>query len=121
MYSDKHRASDCRRDIGDNLALIDTFIAEHAKDAIEADPVRHAALERWLQRLCEAAYRLGDRATLLMPGHPRPKIRSLGNRLRHGYDQVDFDVIWGTVFTELPRLKIDTLAALERLQSEDPA
>jgi uncharacterized protein with HEPN domain len=30
----------------------------------------------------------------LVPGQPWDKIRSLGNVLRHGYDEIDLRVIW---------------------------
>lgn len=56
-----------------------------------------------------------------MPNHRWGEIRGLGNRLRHGYDQVNFTTLWNIVSDELPSLKTDALAALERLQSEDPA
>ena len=64
--------------------------------------------------LCEAAFRLGDRAGVLLPEQPWPDIRGLGNWLRHAYDRVSFDVIWDTVENDLPRLKADVQAALGR-------
>lgn len=121
MYSDKHRAADCLQDILDNIALIEKFIAGHDQYEIDADELRHAALERWLERICEAAFRLGQRSSALMPDHPWQRIRGFGNRLRHAYDQIDFDIVWAILTDELPRLKIDAAEALERVQAEDPA
>jgi uncharacterized protein with HEPN domain len=46
------------------------------------------AVERCLERISEAAAKLGDLAPILMPEQPWPKIRALGNRLRHEYDAI---------------------------------
>ena len=80
-------------------------------------PHGHAALER----ICEAAFRLGQRSSALMPDHPWQRIRGFGNRLRHAYDQIDFDIVWAILTDELPRLKIDAAEALERVQAKVPA
>jgi uncharacterized protein with HEPN domain len=121
MYATKHRAADCLQDALDNIAHIEQFVEHHKGADIERDPVRSAALERCLQRICEAAFRLGDQASIMMPDHPWQDIRGLGNRLRHAYDRLDFDVVWRVVTQEIPRLKADAYIALERQQSEDPA
>ncbi len=120
MYSRKHRAIDCLQDIIDNIARIERHVGDLDRDAIDADELRHDAVERCMERLCEAAFRLGNRADVLLPGHPWGRIRGMGNRLRHGYDQIDFNVVWDVVSNEFPRLKIDAYEALERLQPESP-
>lgn len=48
-----------------------------------------AAVERCLERICEAAAKLGDMAAHLMPDQPWQKIRSFGNVLRHAYDEIE--------------------------------
>ncbi|MDA8048848.1 MAG: hypothetical protein M0002_02335 [Rhodospirillales bacterium] len=40
------------------------------------------AVEHCLERVCEAAHRMGDRAAELMPGQPGGDIRGMGNRLQ---------------------------------------
>jgi len=42
---------------------------------------------------------------------PWPQIASMRNRLIHGYDFVDYDILWQTVTEDLPAL----VAALEPL------
>ena len=42
------------------------------------------------------------------PDIPWPEIVSLSNRLIHGYDRVDFDILWQIVTQDLPPL-IDIL------------
>ncbi len=41
-------------------------------------------------------------------------IRGMGNRLRHAYNSIDFDVIWKVVADRLPHLKADAAPALEK-------
>jgi uncharacterized protein with HEPN domain len=53
-----------------------------------------------------------------MPGQSWGAIRGLGNRLRHAYDRINFNVIWGVITERLPALKADAAAALAKLQSE---
>jgi uncharacterized protein with HEPN domain len=40
----------------------------------------------------------------------------MGNRLRHAYDRVDFDLIWDTVQDDLPALKAAVTRALPMLK-----
>lgn len=49
------------------------------------------AVDRCLERFCEAVNRLGSRAEPLMPGQPWKDIRGMGNRLRHAYDRISIE------------------------------
>jgi uncharacterized protein with HEPN domain len=69
-----------------------------------------------IERVCEAAYRLGQRAEELMPGQPWGDIRGMGNRLRHAYDRLDVAIIWNTAQLRLPELAVDARRALAHLQ-----
>jgi len=86
--------------------------------AFEADGKTRDAVERCVERICEAVHRLGDRAEALMPGHPWGDIRGTGNRLRHAYDRVDLGVIWVAACDEVPALAVDARRALTRLEAE---
>ena len=76
------------------------------------------AVERNLQRISEAAIRLGDRAEELCPGPPWRDIRGIGNWLRHQYDRIDLETVWRTSTGDLPLLKTKVSLALQRLESE---
>jgi uncharacterized protein with HEPN domain len=81
-------------------------------------------VERCLERVCEAIYRLGDAAEALMPGQPWREIRGMGNRLRHAYDRISLEVLWSTVCYDLPELTnaaINALAILEGDQKPEGA
>ncbi len=76
------------------------------------------AVERCIERICEAAYRLGEHAEQLMPTQPWRDIRGMGNRLRHAYDRMDVDIIWRTAQSRLPELAAEAKRAFGRLHAD---
>ena len=115
----KHDPGDCLADILDNIRRIEGYMARLDRDTFEQDGRTRDAVERCLERICEAAFRLGERAPELMPGQPWGDIRGLGNRLRHAYHRISLDIVWRTVGERLPALKADAERALERLRAGD--
>lgn len=96
MPSD-HNPGECLADIIDNIARIEQYIAGLQRDVFANDGRTRDAVERCLERICEAAFRLGDSATVLMPDQPWNDIRGMGNWFRHAYDRIDIDTVWDTV------------------------
>ena len=115
--SKRYRDADSLQDIIDNIVRIERYVEGMDRETLRNDGLRYDAVERCLERICEAAYRLGDRGGELLPEQPWRAIRGLGNRLRHGYDQIDTDIVWNVVSERLPGLKSDAAAALEGLAS----
>jgi uncharacterized protein with HEPN domain len=111
----KHNPIDCLADILENIRRIESYVSGLSKARFERDGRTRDAVERCLERICEAATRLGDDAAELVPGQPWPDIRGMGNRLRHAYDRVDQDTIWNTIQSDLPGLRGAVEAALARL------
>jgi uncharacterized protein with HEPN domain len=62
--------------------------------------------------ISEAAARLGEHAAALCPNPPWHKIRATGNWLRHAYERIDLETVWGTITDDLPPLKAAVLRAL---------
>jgi len=85
----------------------------------EHDGRTRDAVERCLERICEAAVRLGDHAGRLVPNQPWADIRGMGNRLRHAYDRLILPVIWHAVQEELPALEADVRLALIAMRGSD--
>lgn len=52
-----------------------------------------------------------------MPGQRWNDIRGMGNRLRHAYDRIRFDLLWNVITKNLPALKAEVQDALARLRS----
>ena len=103
--SRRYRVADCLEDILDNIARIEGYTVGLDRVALERDGLRRDAVERCLERICEAAHRLGDRAATLMPDQAWDDIRGMGNRLRHAYDQIDPAVVWNVIAERFPDLK----------------
>lgn len=112
----RHDPADCLADIVDNAERIERYLDGMDRAAFEADGLTRDAVERCIERVCEAVYRLADRAEVLMPGHPWGDIRGMGNRLRHAYDRLDVEVVWNTARQRVPALAADARRALERLE-----
>jgi uncharacterized protein with HEPN domain len=88
--------------------------------AFEENRVVYDAVERCLERICEAAAKLGDMAGYLMPDQPWHKIRAFGNILRHEYDAIEPDRLFDIVKTELPSLSAACVTTLQRIQERGP-
>lgn len=101
-------------DIIENAERIATYVDGMDRAALEADGGTRDAVERCLERVCEAAYRLGDDAVSLMPDQPWNDVRGMGNRLRHGYDRMDLEIVWRSVHDDLPGLLADAPLVLQR-------
>jgi uncharacterized protein with HEPN domain len=55
---------------------------------------------------------LGERAVAICPDQPWHAIRATGNWLRHAYERIDLETVWGTIKDDLPPLKAAVLRAL---------
>jgi uncharacterized protein with HEPN domain len=110
-----HAPTVCFADILDNIERFRTYIDAMDRATFERDGRTRDAVERCLERICEAAIRLGDQAAQLVPGQPWNDIRGMGNRLRHAYDRLSLPVIWSAIQNELPGLEADARQALRQL------
>lgn len=112
----RHDPADSLHHIIENVERVARYLAGLDRRAFERNEALRDAVERCIERICEAAYRLGDLAEELMPGQPWGDIRGMGNRLRHAYDRVDVDIIWNTAQVRLPELATEAKRALVQLQ-----
>ena len=82
---------------------------------LDADRQLNLSLVRLLEIVGEAASRVPREERARHPDIPWPEIVSLRNRLIHGYDTVDFDILWKIVKQDLPPL----IEALEQIVGQD--
>lgn len=113
--SSNHGVSNSLADIVENIKRIQGYVVGLEKNEFEKDDLKRDAVERCLQRISEAAVRLGEQAIVLMPQHPWDDVRGLGNHLRHAYHRVSVDVIWDTICRDLPPLLADAECCLKGL------
>jgi len=105
------------RDIVDNCERIERHIAGMDFDAYSRDDKTRDAVERCLQRISEAAYKLGSYLDALYPAARWKATRGVGNPLRHQYDSISDREIWDGVLQTLPGIHQAALAEIARLQA----
>ncbi len=111
-------------DIVESSESIMEFTAGMDYAAYASDLKTKRAVERLLQIVSEAAYRLGGDAERLCPTIDWRGVRGLGNVLRHEYHAVDDERVWRTLKEKLPELYRAAAVALTDLQppgAPDPA
>ena len=113
----RHNVADTLADIIENAERIESYLAGMDRDAFASSGLVRDAIERCVERVCEAAHRLGPHAAELMPNQPWGDIRGMGNRLRHAYDRISLDVIWNAARHDVPGLAVDARRALAELQA----
>ncbi len=112
----RHDPTDSLHHIVENAERVARYLVGLDRQAFEQNEWARDAVERCIERVCEAASRLGERAEELMPGQPWGDIRGMGNRLRHAYDRVDVDIVWKTAAARLPDLATCARRALAQLE-----
>ncbi len=73
---------------------------------LDDDRLLNLALVRLLEIVGEAANRVPKEVQSFYPDIPWPQLVSLRNRLIHGYDAVDFGILWQIVTVDLPPLVV---------------
>ena len=102
------------QDIVDNAQAIFRYTRGMDLSAFEKDRRTYDAVERCLERICEAVAKLGDMAMHVMPDQPLQKIRAFGNVLRHEYDDIEEDQLFKIVMTDIPGLHAAAAEALRK-------
>jgi uncharacterized protein with HEPN domain len=86
---------------------------------LDTDRLLNLALVRLLEIVGEAASRVSVSVRDRHPEVPWPQMISLRNRLIHGYDSVDFDILWAILTTDLPVLNPALESILARIPESD--
>ena len=87
----------CLWDILNAANLILTFVEEMSRKAFEQDVKTQDAVVRRLEIIGEAARRLSAEYKAAHPEVAWRAVIGMRNRLIHGYDVVDLDVVWGVI------------------------
>lgn len=78
--------------------------SQHSRADLDQDRVLNLALVRLLEIVGEAANRFSETTQQKYADIPWQAIVGLRNRLIHGYDEVDFDILWDILTVDLPPL-----------------
>jgi uncharacterized protein with HEPN domain len=89
------------RDAGERARLI---CRDKSLKVLLGDWQATAALERYLEIMGEAVKRLPEELRESNSDIPWREIAAMRNHLSHGYDSVDYQVLWDTVDKDVPAL-----------------
>jgi uncharacterized protein with HEPN domain len=92
-----------------------SFAAGRTRRDLDRDRLLNRGLVKSLEIIGEAASRVSEEVQAAHPDVPWFEIIGMRNRLIHGYFDVNLNIVWDTIHSNLPPL-IETLTTL--LQSE---
>ena len=93
------------QDIAEAIDRIQSYLEGVARDEFETNQMRLDAVIRNLQIIGEAVKKIPDSIQKKYPNIPWQEIAGLRNRVTHAYFNVDINIIWDVVQSELPILK----------------
>jgi uncharacterized protein with HEPN domain len=99
-------------DISFTIKMIEAAVAGKTFADYRADVLLKLATERAIEIISEASRRIPEDIQNLHPDIPWPKIRGIGNILRHEYYGLSEAILWGVIVDELPKLAV-AVAAIE--------
>jgi uncharacterized protein with HEPN domain len=100
----KHDPQATLRQIQDAAGRLQTICAGKTMEQLLGDWLATAALERFLEIVGEGVKRLPMDLRLQHPEVPWKEIAGTRDHLSHGYDDVDYQVLWDAVQKDLPVL-----------------
>jgi uncharacterized protein with HEPN domain len=104
------------RHMRDHIAEAIELAKDQSRDYLDTDRVFALALTKLVEIIGEAAARISEEMREAHDHIPWRPIIGTRNRLIHGYDSVDYDILWQVVDRELPVLlgQIDSLLGAMR-------
>lgn len=88
----------------DAAESVQKFLHGRKRADLDNDEMLLFAVIRAIEILGEAAGKVADETRAQAPAIPWSAIVAMRNRLVHGYFDIDTEVVWKTVTTELPAL-----------------
>jgi uncharacterized protein with HEPN domain len=113
----RHDDSVTLRQMLDHIDEAVALAANKTRADLGTDRLFSLALLKLVEIVCEAGTRVSEPA---QAGHPEIPWRSIvgtRNRLIHGYDDVDYDILWDIVTVDFPPLA----SQIRTLLPADPA
>ncbi len=89
------------RHMRETIDRIQSYTAGMTREELAADQCTLDAVVWNLTVLGEAARHVPDDITDANPGIPWSQIRGTRNRVVHGYDRIDFEIVWEVIQQEL--------------------
>lgn len=105
-------------DIKESIDSIDHYLnGKRDFNLYQSDKMLRRAVEREFEIIGEAMNRI-DKIDPSLDISSKKQIISMRNRVIHGYDKIDDEIIWGTIIRHLPKLKKEVEMYLEYKSSD---
>jgi uncharacterized protein with HEPN domain len=91
-------------DMLQSAELIVTYMAQSSKDEFVANMQLQDSVIRRLLVIAEAARRVSETTRQTLPNISWQEINGMRNRLVHEYDDVNLNIVWDVVQSEIPTL-----------------
>jgi uncharacterized protein with HEPN domain len=100
-------------DIQESIESIEKYLGENRDfNVYTTDKMLRRAVEREFEIIGEALSRI-EKLDATIKITSKRQIISMRNRVIHGYDKIDNEIIWGTIVRHLPTLKLEVDRLLE--------
>ena len=94
-------------DIKESIDSIEKYLGDKPDFTVYmADKMLRRAVEREFEIIGEAMNRI-EKLDPVLDISGKRQIINMRNRVIHGYDKIDNEIIWGTIVRHLPPLKIE--------------
>jgi uncharacterized protein with HEPN domain len=94
-------------DIQESIDSIEKYLGNKRDFKVyTADKMLRRAIEREFEIIGEAMNRI-EKLDSTLNISSKKQIINMRNRVIHGYDKIDNEIIWGTIVRHLPTLKIE--------------
>jgi uncharacterized protein with HEPN domain len=94
-------------DIKESIDSIEKYLGDKRDfNVYFADKMLRRAVEREFEIIGEAMSRI-EKLDSTLNISSKKQIISMRNRVIHGYDKIDDEIIWGTIIRHLPTLKTE--------------
>jgi len=100
----RHEDTVSLRQMFDHMEEAISLAKTRTRSDLESDRVFFLALLKLVEIVGEAATRVSDATQATHHTIPWREIIGTRNRLIHGYDAVDYDILWDIVTTDFPAL-----------------
>ncbi len=106
-------------DILDSITAITGYVSGFSRDDFEDDALRQDAVIRRFEIIGEAAKRLSESLRQQHPAIPWKSMSGMRDRVIHGYDTIDFAIVWDTINNDLPKLDTQLRQIIDKVDESD--
>lgn len=99
-------------DILESIEAIEEYLGDERDFHVFMDNrMMRRAVERELEIIGEATRKI-DSITPNLPISDKSKIIGTRNRVIHGYNAIDYEILWGIIVRYIPKLKLEVVNLL---------